>query len=211
LSDDLIDLSLSEFIERLASDSPAPGGGSAAALAGALATALVEMVANLTLGREEYAEAQTEMKAVKSAAASIRSELMELVDRDTRAFQAVMAAMRLPRGTEDEKNTRKAAIREATKEASQVPLRVAELACEVLALARVAAQKGNPNAVTDAGVAGWLALAAAEGAGLNVKINLPGIKDDTFRSELGRRVNQYLDLAREASGEVKQAVAGRMP
>lgn len=207
----LMELRVGQFVDSLASDTPAPGGGSASALAGALAAGLIEMVARLTQGREEYAESQVEMKAVLNAAGPIRLELSDLVDRDTQAFNSVMAAMRLPRGTEEEKTTRRAAIQEATKEATQVPLRVAELACELLALARVVAQKGNPNAVTDAGVAGRLALAAAEGAGLNVAINLPSIRDEAYRTETGSRLAGYLDLAREAAAETAEAVARRMP
>lgn len=207
----LMELRVGQFVDSLASDAPAPGGGSASALAAALAAGLIEMVARLTQGREEYAESQVEMKAVLNAAGPIRLELSDLVDRDTQAFNSVMAAMRLPRGTEEEKTTRRVAIQEATKEATQVPLRVAELACELLALARVVAQKGNPNAVTDAGVAGRLALAAAEGAGLNVAINLPSIRDEAYRTETGNRLAGYLDLAREAAAETARAVARRMP
>lgn len=207
---DLMDLKVGQFVDTLASDIPAPGGGSAAALTGALSAALIEMVANLTIGRDEYAGSQVEMKAVLNATEPIRRELTDLVDRDTRAFKAVMAAMRLPRATEEEKNTRRVSMQEAVKEATQVPLRVTELACELLALARVVAEKGNPNAVTDAGVAGRLALAAAEGAGLNVEINLPSIRDEVYRKEAGRRVAQYVNLAREAAAETAGVVAKRM-
>jgi len=210
VTQDLVSLRVTEFSDKLASDEPAPGGGSAAALAGALAAALVEMVARLTAGREKFADAQTEMTAVLNAAPPIREELTDLVDRDTRAFQSVMAAFRLSKGTPEEKKARRQAIEEATEDAVQVPLRVSELTCEVLALARVVAAKGNPNAITDAGVAGRLALAAAEGAGLNVKINLPGIKDDTYREETAKRVDEYLNLAREAAAEVAREVDRRM-
>jgi len=207
---DLATLKITEFLDKLGSDEPAPGGGSASALAGSLAAALVEMVARLTTGREKFAQSQTEMEAVLNAAGPIRQELTGLVDRDTRAFESVMAAFRLPKGTDEEKKARRQAIEEATEDAVEVPLRVTELSCEVLALARVVAAKGNPNAITDAGVAGRLALAAAEGAGLNVKINLPGIKDDTYREDTRRRVEQHLNLAREVAGEVAEEVARRM-
>lgn len=210
MSDRLTDLELADFLDRLASDSPTPGGGSASALAGALAGALVEMVARLTMGRERYADAEAEMADVLNRAGAIRRELTDLIDRDARAFEAVMAASRLPRGTEDEKNRRRAAIEEATKEAAQVPLRVTELACEMLSLARTAAERGNPNAVTDAGVAGHLALTAAEGAALNVKINLAGLKDDSYRTETERRVEERLNQARDAARDTAAAVRQRM-
>jgi len=210
VSDRLTDLKLADFLDRLASDSPTPGGGSASALAGALACALVEMVARLTLGRERYAAAETQMTETLSRAGAVRRELADLIDQDARAFEAVMAAYRLPRGTEDEKNSRRAAIEEATKQAAQVPLRVTELACEVLSLARTAAEHGNPNAVTDAGVAGHLALTAAEGAALNVRINLAGLKDDSYRAETERRVEEHLRRARDAARDIAAAVRQRM-
>lgn len=206
----LTDLDLGAFLDKLASDEPAPGGGSASALAAALAAGLVEMVARLTQGRAEFTAVEKDMRALLDASPGLRDELTRLVDRDTQAFRKVMAAMRLPRGTPEEKAARKDAVERATREASEVPLRVTELACEVLGLARAAAEKGNPNAVTDAGVAGRLALAGAEGAALNVKINLPGIKDETFRAGALRQIEQNLALARKMAAEVAETVERRM-
>ncbi len=206
----LTELKVSAFLDKLASDEPAPGGGSASALAAANAAALAEMVARLTLGREQFAAVEGDMNAVLAVAPALRRELTDLVDRDTAAFDDVMAAFRLPKGTDEEKSRRRAAIEAATKEAARVPLRVTALAAEVLGLVRVVADKGNPNAITDAGVGGRLALAGAEGAGLNVRINLPGIKDAAFRDETEAAVARNLDLARSVASEVEAIVKRRM-
>lgn len=206
----LTDLTIADFLDKLASDAPAPGGGSASALAAALAAGLVEMVARLTIGREGFEAAERDVRAILATCPGLRRELTELVDRDTRAFEKVMAAVRLPRATPEEKAARKVALEKATREATEVPLRVTRLASEVLALARLAAEKGNPSAVTDAGVGGWLALAGAEGAALNVRINLPGLKDETFRSGAERQVGENLALARETAAEIAAVVGRRL-
>jgi len=210
LAQSLTELTIDAFLDKLASSEPAPGGGSASALAVATAAGLVEMVANLTLGREQFAAVEADMKAVAAAAGGLRSELADLVSRDTEAFDQVMAALRLPKGTEEEKTRRREAVQAANKGAAEVPLRVTTLAGEVLALARVVGEKGNPNAITDAGVAGRLALAGAEGAGLNVRINLPGIKDDEFRRRVETEVGRNLDLASKTGAEVAAIVERRM-
>jgi formiminotetrahydrofolate cyclodeaminase len=210
LPQSLTELQIETFLDKLASSDPAPGGGSASALAVAVAAALVEMVAGLTLGREQFAAVAPDMKAVLAAAADLRSELVALVTRDTEAFDKVMAAMRLPKGTEEEKIRRREALQAATKEAAAIPLRVTALAAEVLALTRVVSEKGNPNAITDAGVAGRLALAGAEGAGINVRINLPGIKDEGFRRNTEDDLSRNLRLARQTAAEAAEAVEKRM-
>jgi len=210
VSDELTALTVQGFLDKLASNEPAPGGGSASALAVAAAAGLAEMVANLTLGREPFAAVEADIKAVFKAVPGLRREAAALVDRDTEAFCKVMAAMRLPKATDEEKAKRRQAIEAATKEAAEVPLRVTALAGEILALARVVAEKGNPNAITDAGVAGRLGLAGAEGAALNVRINLAGIKDEDYRRRTEAKVAQNLQLARETAAEVAGAVERRM-
>lgn len=203
-------LDIGTFLDKLASDEPAPGGGSASALAAAVAAALVEMVARLTTGREQFASSEADMKAVIKTAPALRRELLNLVDKDTDAYSAVMAAMRLPKATDEDKAARREAMQRATVRATEVPLRVATLAAEVLALARVVAESGNPNAITDAGVAGRLALAGAEGAGLNVRVNLPGIKDEPYKARVGDELDRVLALARETAGQVAAAVERRL-
>lgn len=206
----LVELKLAGFLDKLASNEPAPGGGSASALAAAMAAGLVEMVANLTVGREAFTAVEADMKAILGAVPPLRRELTALVDKDTEAFDKVMAARRLPRANDDEKARRRQAIEEATKGAAVVPLRVTALAAEIIALARVVAEKGNPNAITDAGVAGRLGLAGAEGAGLNVRINLSGLKDEEFRREAATEVGRNVDLARRTAAEVAAVVERRM-
>ncbi len=210
MSDTLTNLQVVEFLEKLASDEPAPGGGSASALAVAAAAGLVEMVAHLTRGREQFVSAEADMEAVLRAVPGLRRELTDLIDKDTAAFNGIMKAMRLPKSTETEKAARREAIQAATRQAAEVPLRVTALAGEVLALARVVAEKGNPNAITDAGVAGRLGLAGAEGAGLNVRINLAGVKDADYRSRTESQLKANLELARKTSAEVASVVERRM-
>ncbi len=210
MSEALTTLTMQAFLGKLASSEPAPGGGSASALAVAAAAGLAEMVASLTRGREQFAAAEADMQTVLRAAPSLRREATALVDRDTEAFDKVMAAMRLPKATDQEKAGRRQAVEEATKGAAEVPLRVTALAAEILALVRVVAEKGNPNAITDAGVAGRLGLAGAEGAALNVQINLAGIKDENYRRRIEAKVTQNLKLARETAAEVAGVVKRRM-
>jgi formiminotetrahydrofolate cyclodeaminase len=172
---------LSEFIEVLSSSAPTPGGGSASALSGTLGASLVAMVANLTIGKKKYVDVEEEMKRVLSEAMSLRDELEKLVEEDARSFDAVMAAFKMPKETDEEKKVRKEKIQEATKTATRVPLEVMRKCLGGLELCSRAAEKGNRNSISDAGVASLQFAAGAEGAMLNVLINLPGIEDEEFR------------------------------
>ena len=169
----LRDLPVDGFAEALASDAPTPGGGSASALAGALAAGLVAMVARLTPG---------ELDDVAAEGDALRDELLALVDEDAAAFDAVMASFRLPKETPGEQAARSEAIQAAYRGAVDPPLRVCTRSARILELALRVAERGNPNAVSDAGVAALLAGAALEGAGLNVRINLGSIKDEGYRA-----------------------------
>lgn len=189
----LVDMTVKEFIEELASKSPAPGGGSASALAGALAAALTSMVANLTIGKKKYAAVEEEMKALRTAAGELMSELLELMDRDTAAFNEVMAAYKLPKDTAEEKQRRSAAIAAATKKATEVPLELARRCVRLLELAQIAADQGNRNAVSDAGVAAAMAQAAFKGAVYNVRVNMPGLADNEYRAYVDEEL-QKLEL-----------------
>lgn len=168
------------FLDEVASSTPAPGGGSVAALAGALGAALTSMVCNLTIGKKKYAEVDGEMRNVLAQAEHLRSQFTGLVDRDTQAFNKVMEAYSLPKDTDPQKALRGAAIREATKEATLVPLEVMKHCIDALALAQSVAAKGNANSVTDAGVSALMLHAALEGAALNVRVNLNGLNDPEF-------------------------------
>jgi glutamate formiminotransferase/formiminotetrahydrofolate cyclodeaminase len=198
-------LALGALLDRVAEGSPTPGGGSLSALAGALAAALAQMVANLTLGRSRYAASGEAMRAVRGEAQAAREELISLLRRDSEAFEAVLAARRLPAAGPDEERARQAAVEAATLGAARVPLRTAELAVAVARLARRAAEEGNPNAVTDAGTAAWLARAAGQGALLNVEINLQGLPESADkRSVQDAAAGARRDLETEANAALAQ-------
>ncbi len=183
----LVSLNLREFANDVSMDSPAPGGGSVSALCGALSAALSSMVANLTYGKKGYEESGQEMKRIAVRAQELKDELLCAVDLDTRAFNKVMEALRLPKGTEDQKKEREAALEDASKGAALVPLSVLTATAELIELAEVVARKGNRNSLSDAGVAGLAAQAAGEGAYYNVQINLPSIKDERFKARTAKQ------------------------
>lgn len=193
----LIDMTVAGFIDELASDSPAPGGGSVSALNGAIAAALTSMVGNLTIGKKKYADVEEEMCEIVSRVSEIQKELLEAVDKDSDAFNVVFAAFKWPKETEEEKAARSAEIQRGTKIAADVPMRVAEKAAELMPLIEKVIMKGNQNSITDACCAMMACRYAVIGALLNVRINLGSIKDETFvkehadrAAELERKVNE---------------------
>jgi len=171
----LVKKDLRDFANELSSESPAPGGGSVSALAGALGAGLSSMVANLTVGKKGYHVVWEDMKDIAVKGQELKDNLLRAVDEDTEAFNKLMAAFGHPKKTGEQKAQRDAAIQQATKDACLVPLNVMKNSIEVLKLAKLVAEKGNENAASDAGVASLMACSAVFGAGLNVKINLPGI------------------------------------
>ncbi len=177
---ELITLTVKDFAALTASDAPAPGGGSISALCGALSAALVEMVANLTVNKEKYQDYQEEMSEIITNISSDRQALLVAVDDDTKAFDKYMAALKLPKGSEE----RKAAMQEGLKEAALVPLSVAKRVCTLFPSIEKVLTHGNSNAVTDAMVATMLARTCALGAIYNVRINLSSIHDEAFVKEL---------------------------
>lgn len=176
----LTELTIKEFINKVISNDPVPGGGSVSALNGALAGALAAMVANLTIGRKKYAEVNDIMVELSSRFEKLSSRLIEDVDRDSDAYNRVFAAFKMPKDTDEEKQVRCEAIQRETKYAAQVPMEVARAVYEVLPMIDTVAQKGNSNAVTDACVSMMCARTAILGALLNVRINLTSIKDEAF-------------------------------
>lgn len=198
----LIDLSVQDFIRVTSSDAPAPGGGSVSAMAGSVGAALAEMVAVLTVGREKYKDSEEEMLRVRDEASVIKEELLGAVDKDTESFNQYMDALKLPKSTEEEKAIRRAAMQEGLKAAALVPLRTAETALKILPLAKLAVEKGNANAVTDALVAVMMARSCVLGAGLNTRINLASIKDEAFTAEAGARVEQLIRAAIDGEKEI---------
>lgn len=176
----LTELTIKEFINKVISNDPVPGGGSVSALNGALAASLSAMVANLTVGRKKYAEVNDIMEEMSSRFEKLSSRLIGDVDRDSDAYNRVFAAFKLPKETDEEKKVRSEAIQRETKYAAQVPMEVARTVYEVLPMIDAIAQKGNSNAVTDACVSMMCARTAILGALLNVRINLTSIKDEAF-------------------------------
>ncbi len=199
----LVDLRVTEFLTELARGSPSPGGGSASALAGALAAALVAMVADLTLGKGRYKKVEDEFKGVLRDATCLKTRMMCLVDEDTQAFDALLAALRLSQGSAEAKGKREVEIQRATKRATEVPLELARRSVEVLKLAVVVVQKGNVNAISDGRVAALLGEAAFRGGVYNVRINLSSLTDETYK----KAVEQELGELEEQMAILKDRVA----
>jgi len=176
----LVDLTVRELLERVASGEPVPGGGSMAALCAALASGLAEMVARLTVGRRKDSALDHEMDQLIDRARTLRGDLTRAVDLDSDAYTKVMVAYRMPKTTGEEKRLRSEAIQEALKEAARVPLAVAEMAVDALELASLAVRKGNKNAVTDGLAGALMARSAVMAAAANVRVNLQGITDEAF-------------------------------
>jgi formiminotetrahydrofolate cyclodeaminase len=185
-------LSVQEFIAELSSGNPTPGGGSVAALCGALAAALSTMVANLTVDREKYGQTRKSMEEVRMTAATLSTRFLALMQEDSDTYQKVMAAFELPRETEAQITSRQAAIEEAMKKAAAVPLETLRASEELIRAARDAVRGGNPNAITDAAAAVQLANTTAVVASYNVQINISRIKDGAFVAKCEKELTEIL-------------------
>ncbi len=201
---------LQDFLNELGSAEPVPGGGSVAALGGALGASLVAMVCRLTVGKKGYEEVSDELSTLLPRADALQTELRELIQTDIDAFARVMDAYKLPKETDPQKIARTHAIQDALKRASDVPLRVAELCAEVLTLTRVVVEKGNKNAASDAGVGSLMAEAGLRGAAFNVSINLGSIKDAGFVDDRRARVAKLMAVADQSQREILSMVEARM-
>jgi len=206
----LTGMSVSDFADELSTDSPAPGGGSVAALAGSLAAALASMVANLSYGKKELGPLKPEMREIAEEAQAAKDEFLSLVNRDTEAFNRVMAARRLPNKTGEEKAAREAAVQEATREATLVPLAILRAVPRVLELTGKVVERGLESSVSDGGVAASMARAAAEGAFYNVKINLPGITDGDFVRDTGKEAAEILARVLRSEKTIAEKVRQKM-
>jgi formiminotetrahydrofolate cyclodeaminase len=193
---------LSDFLDALASDAPTPGGGTAAAVAGGMGAALAEMVAALTLSREKFAASHAAVKPIAEEARTARAEFARLAEEDSRAYEEVVAARRLPKETEEQKAERSRRLAAANRLAAEVPMRTARAGAGLLRLMPELAEKANPNAASDAGSAALLLDASIGAALLNVGINLSGIADGAFVGEMQR---ETADLQEEA-GRLKDRV-----
>ncbi len=183
------------FVEELSANSPAPGGGSVSALAGALGAALSSMVAALTHEKKEMLDSKPEMDKIGVEAQALKDRLTFLVDEDTTAFNKVMEANRLSATTDDEKSVKDLAVDVANKYAIEIPMETAEKCFRVIELSNILVEKGNPNSVSDAGVAAEVALAGVSGACMNVLINLPGVEDDDYCGDMRNRVEKIMEKA----------------
>ncbi|TPV99345.1 MAG: Methenyltetrahydrofolate cyclohydrolase [Beijerinckiaceae bacterium] len=198
--------SLVTFLDDLASERPTPGGGGAAAVSGAIGAALVSMVANLTIGKKNYEAVREDLEAVNAKAELLRAELIRAIDEDVVAFNSVMGAYGLPRATDEEKAKRAASIQAALKDATLAPLRAVKACFDVIRLSAAAAEKGNLNVISDAGVAVLSANAGLRSAALNVFINAKAIKDRDFAEKQIAEVNALLAQAAEMTESVYQTV-----
>lgn len=181
---DLTTLTCQEFLSKLASNAPTPGGGGGAAMAGALAVALTSMVGNLTVGKEKFAEHEAEAQEILLQAEALRTQFLQLVNADAEVFNAFMICYRLPKVTDEEKRQRNQAIQNAAKQAAEVPLQIAEASLKVMYLAKRIAAIGNPTAITDAAVSSIMGRAALRSAVYNVVVNLKLIKDEAYNQEI---------------------------
>jgi formiminotetrahydrofolate cyclodeaminase len=191
------DMALSVFFDELASDSPAPGGGTVAALGAAAAAGLVSMVARLTLGKEKFRDHWKEMETIAEKSDVLRSRFLRLMKEDADAFNEFMAAMKLPKETEEQKKTRADAMQDALLQAAEVPLETLRLCADIALLASATAERGNPNALTDAGAAAAFALSAAQTAAYNVRINTKAIRDQLQVARLEKETKQHLQAVRK--------------
>jgi formiminotetrahydrofolate cyclodeaminase len=201
---------IATFLDDLASERSTPGGGGAAAVTGAIGAALVSMVCNLTIGKKNYAEVEEDLKAVLAKAETLRAELTGAIEEDVIAFNGVMGAYGLPRGTDEEKAKRAEAIQHALRSATLAPLRVCEACFEVIELSQVVADKGNLNVISDAGVAVLAANAGLRSSALNVFINAKAIKDREFAEKHLGEVNALLAKAGPMTEAVYEIVKNKI-
>ena len=194
------------FLSELASSSPAPGGGSVAALSGACGAGLISMVCNLTIGKKQYVDVEEEITQVLKKSEATRKKLIDLIDEDTSAFNDVMRAFKLPKDTDNQKKQRSEAIQKGYKKAALVPLETAQTCEQLLDLANIVAQKGNQNSITDAGVAALMASSGIHSAVFNVKINLGSIKDKDFVHTIEQELSELISTAENKKNDIIKIV-----
>lgn len=201
---------LQSFLDALASNAPAPGGGAAAALMGATGAALVSMVCNLTLGKPKYAAVEADIRALLEKSQALRARVMKMMEDDQAVFKTLMLAYGLPKQTDEEKANRRMAIQDALRQATEVPLACARACAGVITLSREAAEKGNLQVISDAGVAVAAAEAGLKSAALNVWINVPSIEDKTFADAARNEIDALIDAGGEDSAAVYALVKSKL-
>jgi formiminotetrahydrofolate cyclodeaminase len=200
-------MKFNEYIELLASNAPAPGGGSASALSGVQGTALISMVAGLTIGRAKYAEFEELNQNVIKESGEFSCKLLGLIDKDTEAYNKVSAAFKLPKETDEDKKIRSSEIASATLTATEIPFEIMETANKALALCKSLVGKSNPNAASDLGVSALNLLSCVKGAWLNVLINLSGIKDASKLEFFKAEGQKIADSAQEEADCIYKTVS----
>lgn len=206
----LADMQVTEFVNLMASDAPAPGGGSAAALEGALGAALTAMVCALTVGKKKYADVQELAVESQKKAEDLKARFVDVMDRDTEAFNAVSAVFAMPKDTDEQKAARKAAMQEALKGCTKTPFEMMQLACETLELTHSLVGRLNASAASDLGCSALALRAAIQGAWLNVLINISGINDEAFAAEYRANGQALLDKALPLADEIYEEILKTM-
>jgi formiminotetrahydrofolate cyclodeaminase len=202
--------SVEEFLDALASGAPTPGGGSAAAIMGAMGAALVSMVCNVTIGKKGYEAVEAELTAVRSESELLRRRLTAMVAEDVAAFDSLMAAYRLPKATNDDKAQRVAAIQAALRRATEAPLDCARACADVIALSRRASERGYLSVISDGGVGVLAGCTGLRSAALNVYINAPALKDRVFAEQAAMEIKKLVDSSTAESEAVYQLVRGKL-
>ncbi|WP_303146501.1 cyclodeaminase/cyclohydrolase family protein [uncultured Cloacibacillus sp.] len=206
----LAEMQVTEFVNLMASDAPAPGGGSAAALEGALGAALTAMVCALTVGKKKYADVQELAVESQKKAEDLKARFVDVMDRDTEAFNAVSAVFAMPKDTDEQKAARKAAMQEALKGCTKTPFEMMQLACETLELTRSLVGRLNASAASDLGCSALSLRAAIQGAWLNVLINISGINDEAFAAEYRANGEALLAKALPLADEIYEEILKTM-
>ena len=206
----LAEMQVTEFVNLMASDAPAPGGGSAAALEGALGAALTAMVCALTVGKKKYADVQELAVESQKKAEDLKARFVDVMDRDTEAFNAVSAVFAMPKDTDEQKAARKAAMQEALKGCTKTPFEMMQLACETLELTRSLVGRLNASAASDLGCSALALRAAIQGAWLNVLINISGIDDEAFAAEYRKNGEALLAKALPLADEIYEEILKTM-
>lgn len=199
-----------QIIEQIASESPAPGGGSVSAMAGANGAALVAMVCRLTVSKKKYEAVADEMRNILAKAEDLHERLARLVDTDSAAFDQVMAAVKMPKDTAGQQDERHQAMQAATRHATEVPLQTMRACSEALELAEAVAAKGNSNALSDAGVAALMLEAGMQGARFNVLINLGGLEDAAFAGACRKEADDLADRAFKTRTRILESIGSRL-
>ena len=206
----LAELKTAEFVDLLASDAPAPGGGSAAALEGALGAALTAMVCSLTVGKKKYAEHEELARSVQAKANELRTRFVDVMDRDTEAFNVVSAAFGMPKATDEEKAARSAAIQKGLEGCTKTPFEMMELAVETLELTASILGKSNDSAASDLGVSALSLRAAIQGAWLNVLINIGSLKNKELAEDYRKKGEALLAKALPLADQIYDTVVKSM-